>query len=55
MNGAVQNELAVTLARFVDWARQQGRKLVDTIHDLLGTDGQLDYEQLATRIGKPLT
>jgi site-specific recombinase XerD len=24
MNGAAQNELAVTLARFVDWARQQG-------------------------------
>ena len=38
-----------------DWARQQGRTLVDTILSLLGTDGQLDYEQLAVRVGKPLT
>lgn len=38
-----------------DWARQQGRKLVETIHGLLEADGQLNYEKLAERTGKPLS
>jgi hypothetical protein len=46
---------ALARVRRDDWAAQQGRKLVATIHELLEPDGQLDYEKLAARVGKPLT
>ncbi|MCX6899196.1 MAG: hypothetical protein NT105_10885 [Verrucomicrobia bacterium] len=46
-----------TLARYrrSDWARQQGRKLVETIYKLLDPDGQLNYEKLAGIAGGPLS
>ncbi|MFA6564882.1 MAG: hypothetical protein WCV00_23455 [Verrucomicrobiia bacterium] len=46
---------ALVRHRKSDWARQQGRKLVETIHRLLDPDGQLDYEKLAGIAGGPLT
>jgi len=46
---------ALVKHRHSDWALQQGRTLVETMHTLLGTDGQLDYDKLAVRVGKPLT
>lgn len=36
-------------------ARLLGRTLILTIHDLLEKDGQLNYEKLAEKTGKPLT
>jgi hypothetical protein len=33
-----------------EWARQQGRRLVGTLNDLLAPDGQLDYVGLAARV-----
>lgn len=38
-----------------EWARQQGRTLIETMHELLEADGQLNYAKLAERVGKPLT
>ncbi len=46
---------ALVQHRDSDWARQQGRRLIETILELLEADGQLDYEKLAVRTGKPLT
>ena len=46
---------ALARMRKDDWAVQQGRKLIATIHELLEPDGQLHYEKLAVRVGKPLT
>ena len=37
------------------WAEAQGRRLVATMAGLIEADGQMDYNGLATRIGKPLT
>lgn len=46
---------ALVLHRKSDWAQQQGRKLVGTMHALLDPDGQLDYEKLAALAAAPLT
>ncbi len=46
---------ALVRHRKSDWARSQGHKLVQTMSELLKADGQLDYEALAERMGKPLT
>lgn len=46
---------ALVRHRNSDWARKQGRKLVETIHTLLEPDGQLNYERLAVLAGGPLT
>jgi hypothetical protein len=46
---------ALVRVRRDDRAAQQGRKLIATIQELLEPDGQLDYEKLAARVGKPLT
>jgi hypothetical protein len=46
---------ALVSHRKSEWARKQGRKLVETIHTLLDPDGQLNYEKLAALAGGPLT
>lgn len=46
---------ALVRHRESDWARKQGRTLVEAIHTLLEPDGQLDYEKLATLAAGPLT
>ncbi len=46
---------ALVRFRRSEWAKQQGQTLIETIHSLLEADGQLDYEKLAERAGKPLT
>lgn len=46
---------AMVRHRNSDWARQQGRTLIETIQSLIEADGQLNYEKLAQRTGKPLT
>lgn len=46
---------ALVRHRKSDWALQQGRTLVETMHELLEADGQMNYEKLATKIGAPLT
>lgn len=46
---------ALVRHRKSEWARQQGRTLIGTIHELLDADGQMNYEKLAAMIGKPLT
>lgn len=46
---------ALVRHRKSDWARQQGRTVIGTMHDLLEADGQMDYEKLAAMIGRPLT
>jgi hypothetical protein len=38
-----------------DWARTQGNQLIATLLELLEADGQLNYEALAAKTGKPLT
>ncbi|HSI15740.1 MAG TPA: hypothetical protein VK961_27075 [Chthoniobacter sp.] len=38
-----------------DWAYEQGCKLIDAVAGVLGADGQMDYEKLATIAGGPLT
>lgn len=38
-----------------EWALQQGRTLIRTIHELLEKDGQLNHAKLAERMGKPMT
>ena len=46
---------ALVRHRASDWARQQGHKLIKTIHSLLEADGQMNYDKLAVLAGKPLT
>jgi hypothetical protein len=46
---------ALVRHRKSDWAHAQGRKLIETIASVLGADGQMDYEKLATIAGGPLT
>ena len=46
---------ALVRYRQSSWARRQGRKLVETILECLEADGQLNYQQLATATGRPLT
>lgn len=46
---------ALVRHRKSDWAQNQGRKLVETMHSLLDPDGQLDYGKLAALAGGPLT
>ena len=46
---------ALVRYRQSDWARAQGRTLVQTVNGLLEEDGQLNYAKLAELTGKPLT
>jgi hypothetical protein len=46
---------ALVRHRKSDWARTQGRKLLETMRAVLEPDGQMNYEKLAVVAGGPLT